>query len=182
MRTRTRKNNVLRTRGFSSGHWYNFLTTVQTPHHSPTWRTTRRIPSIRGSLHEVPPHYVEMSRWYPCASVLRLVDVSPKVDMQASEERTGKGGWYPVLDENGRSDSRRSPWCSVEITRSEISCVFENGDKLAPVISTLEALVVLIGLKTNQGYVTSTWMDNLGNGVSTDQADDDPFPSECRAQ
>ena len=40
---------------------------------------------------------VELSRRHFCASMLRSSEVSPRVDAEASKERTGFGGWYPFL-------------------------------------------------------------------------------------
>ena len=66
--------------------------------------------------------------------------VAPRVDAQASEDRTGIGGCAPELDEEGRSDPLRSRWCSREITRANQTLLFERG-------STIEALAVLLSLK-----------------------------------
>ena len=131
----------------------------------------------RGSVRRVPPyvafilkcmaHQVERSRHYPCASEM----ISSEVDVQASGERTGIGGWYPVLGEDGRPDPKKSPWFSLEIRR-----VFEKGGKPSLIISTLEALAVLMALKVFCGEVTRQhrtkvlvmpiWTDNRGNGAA----------------
>ena len=51
-----------------------------------------------------------------CATRMLPTDTSPRVDAQASETRTGIGGWLPVLDTRLVPDPWLSPWFSVEIT------------------------------------------------------------------
>ena len=41
-------------------------------------------------------------------TVLHPWVTAPRVDAQASEDRTGMGGWAPELDEEGRPDPWRS--------------------------------------------------------------------------
>ena len=55
---------------------------------------------------------VSRSRHYDCATVCNLG--TPEVDAQASEDRIEIGGWAPKLDEEGRPDSWRSRWYSLE--------------------------------------------------------------------
>ena len=79
-----------------------------------------------------------------------------------------------MLDEHGRADTRRSPWFSLEATHNDFPWVFENGNRPALVISTYEALAVLVGLKLfyrevpparkTKVMVTPTWTDNRWNG------------------
>ena len=69
---------------------------------------------------------------------LRQPENAPRVDAQASQERTGIGGWRPVKDRNGNIDTRLSPWFSVEIRRESWPWIYERDDKPALVISTLE--------------------------------------------
>ena len=69
----------------------------------------------RGSVRRVPPyvafilkyiaHQVERSRHYPGASDMFSSEVARRLDAQASGERTGIGGWYPVLGEDGQPES-----------------------------------------------------------------------------
>ena len=51
----------------------------------------------------------------------------------------------------GRPDPWRSRWYSLEITRAKWPWIFERGEKPAGVMSTIEALVVLMGLKLLHG-------------------------------
>ena len=104
----------------------------------------------RGSVRKVPAYVsfflahlsrqIEENRHYSCATEQRSSAVSPRVDAQASESRTGLGGWLPVLDENGAPDPWRSPWFSIEVTQEEWPWVYEKGGRPALIISTLEAL------------------------------------------
>ena len=140
----------------------------------------------RGSVRRVPPyvsfilnytaHQVERGRHHPCASDMISSEVAPRVDAQASGERTGIGGWYPVLGEDGQPDLKRSPWFSLEIRHDQFQWVFEKGGKPSLIISTLEALAVLMALKVFYGesprqrrtkvLVMPTWTDNQGNGAA----------------
>ena len=47
-----------------------------------------------------------------CADV-ESCDTAPRFD--AGETRTGIGGWWLVLDTEGRTDPWRSPWCSLSM-------------------------------------------------------------------
>ena len=117
---------------------------------------------------------IEENRHCSCATEQRSSAVSPRVDAQASESRTGLGGWLPVLDQNGTPDPWRSPWFSIEVTEEEWPWVHEKGGRPAPIISTLEALAVLIPLRLSFGgtanqhrskiMVAPTWTDNRSNG------------------
>ena len=100
--------------GLPSGLCYNILTV------HPTWSDTQST-RTRGVCHKVLP---------PPRRFLHLLssEVSPRVDAQASKERPGRGGRYPVLVENGTPDTRRSPWHSLEITRHSSPWVFEKRD------------------------------------------------------
>ena len=80
-------------------------------------------------------------------SIVFQPEKAPRVDAQASLERTGIGGWRRVKDKNGNIDTRLSPWFSVEIRREDWPWIYERDDKPALVISTLEALAIFIALK-----------------------------------
>ena len=110
----------------------------------------------------------------PCASVLRSAETAPRVDAQATETRTGVGGWWPVVDESGVPDPARSPWFSLEVTKEQWPWVYAKSERPALVISTLESLAVLLALKCFfQGrnsehdikvQILPTWTDSRGNG------------------
>ena len=85
----------------------------------------------------------------------------------ASAGRTSIGGWFP----EGDLSPWASQWFSLEITREDFPWVFEKGDRPSLVISTLEALAILVALKLRFGdqlesddtrvFIT----DNRGNGA-----------------
>ena len=153
----------------------------------------------RGSVRKVPAYVsfflahlsrqIEENRHYSCATEQRSSAVSPRVDAQASESRTGLGGWLPVLDENGTPDPWRSPWFSIEVTEEEWPWVYEKGGRPALIISTLEALAVLISLRLFFGgtasqhrskiMVAPTWTDNRGNGSALNKLMTTKFPASA---
>ena len=89
---------------------------------------------------------VEADRHFPCASDLRASAQAPRVDAQASAERTGIGGWFPVV-----IDKWASSWFSHEVKEVDWPWLFEKKGNAALVISTLEDLAVLISLKVFYG-------------------------------
>ena len=130
---------------------------------------------------------IAICRHYPCAVEMHSWDTAPRVDAQASEGRSGIGGWAPVRNEEGKLDPWLSPWFSYELTRKD--WIYERGDKPSLVISTLEALAVLISLKLFFGnepkkgrtkvQVIPTWTDNRGNGSVLNKLMSTKFPSSA---
>ena len=153
----------------------------------------------RGAVRKVPAYVkhflrylarqVSQSRHYNCATTMRPWDTAPRVDAQASEGRTGIGGWAPELDEDGRPDPWRSRWYSHEITKEEWPWIFERGEKPARVISTIEALAVLMGLKLFYGdeaqgahariQMIPSFTDNRGNGSALNKLMSNKHPSSA---
>ena len=121
--------------------------------------------------------------------VMRPWDTAPRVDAQASEDRTGIGGWAPELDEEGCPYPWRSRWHSHEITKTEWPWIFERSDKPARVISTIEALAVLMGLKLFHGdeaqgapariQMIPSFTDNRGNGSALNKLMMNKYPSSA---
>ena len=146
----------------------------------PSWVLLRHVSFILRYL----AHQVERSRHYPCAVNQLSAEPSPRVDAQASRERTGIGGWLPLRDGSRRIST--SPWFSLEITRDMLPWVFAKGDKPAQVIATLEALAVVVSLRAFHGRrvpdgrtratVAPTWTDNRGNGAALNKLMSTKYP------
>ena len=127
----------------------------------------------RNAVRRVPPYVsfilrylageVSKKRHYVCGTRITPSDCSPRVDAQASEERTGVGGWFPTRDDDGRLNPWLSYWFSLEITREEFPWVFEKGNRPLLVISTLEALAMLIALKIKFGQEPDFVHEGPGN-------------------
>ena len=81
--------------------------------------SVRRVPSYVSFILRYLARQVERNRHYPCAVDQLPAEHSPRVDAQASRERTGIGGWLPVCDEFGRISTARSPWLAW---RSRATC------------------------------------------------------------
>ena len=130
----------------------------------------RRVPSYVALILRYLASQIRLQRHYRCDSVVLPVDCAPRVDAQASLERTGIGGWHPVKDRDGNIDTRLSPWFSMELRREDWPWIYERGDKPALIISSIESLAILIALKLFYGsngckewgrvMVTPTWTDN----------------------
>ena len=99
-----------------------------------------------------------------------------RVDAQASSDRTGIGGWFPHVDQSGQVNVKLSRWFSLVITKDEWPWLFEKSSKPALIISTLEALAVVVALKVYYGEeprkdrsrirIVATTTDNRGNGAA----------------
>ena len=137
---------------------------------------------------------LELCRHYSCAMEIHSWETAPRVDAQASEERTRIGGWLPVMNAEGKFEPWLSPWFSYELTRTDWTWIFERGDKPPLIMSTLEALAVLISLKlilwrrTQAGkdegsrtkvQVVPTWTDNRENGSALNKLMSTKFPSSA---
>ena len=113
--------------------------------------TVRRVPPYVSFILRYLAGEISKKRHYVCGTRITPPDCSPRVDAQGSEERTGVGGWFPTRDDEGRLNPWLSYWFSLEITREDFPWVFEKGNCLSLVISTLEALAILIALKIKFG-------------------------------
>ena len=115
----------------------------------------------RNSARRVPPYVsfilryfageISKKRHYKCGTKITTSDCSPRVDAQASDTRTGIGGWFPARDQEGRLSPWLSSWFSLEITREDFPSIFEKGNRPSLVISTLEAFAMLVALKLKFG-------------------------------
>ena len=101
-------------------------------------------------------------------------NVFTRVDAQASDDQTGVGGWLPHVNDQGRADPSQSAWFSFEVSPEDFPWFFVRGRKPSQIISTLEALAVLLSLKLfaakqqegqrSRVTILPTWTDNRGNG------------------
>ena len=98
------------------------------------------------------------------------------MDAQATDTRTGIGGWFPARDQEGRLSPWLSSCFSLKITREDFPWVFEKGNRPSLVISTLEAFAMLVALKLRFGQdpepddtrvlIAPSITDNRGNGAA----------------
>ena len=96
-----------------------------------------------------------------------------RVDARASDDRTGIGGWCPGVGTDGNINVWSSPWYSLEMKQHVWPWVFEKGYRSELIISTLEALALLVALKAScrdvpsehglRVHVVPTWTDSGGN-------------------
>ena len=137
------------------------------------------------SLHAVPPcvsyflHYlaeqISQCRHHDCLVKLFSDQLAPRVDNQASSTRKGIGGWFPQVDDTGKIVVKASELFSLGIGHG----IFEKGSKPALIISTLEALAVVVALKVYCGEVPGVCRsrvrvapattDNRGNGAAVNK-------------
>ena len=91
----------------------------------------------RDSIRRLPPHVsfilkylsreISLKRHHDCGTKISSAGCSPRVDDQASDSRTGIGGWFPALDEERRLSTWRSSWFSLEITREDFHGCLRRG-------------------------------------------------------
>ena len=161
---------------------YKFLTTH--PRDS-----IRRVPPYVSFILKYLAREVSLKRHYESGVRITSGHCAPRVDAQASHNRTGIGGWFPALDHDGQINTRSSPWFSLEITREDFPWVFEKGDRPSLVMSTLEALALVVALKVKFGQdpdpdemrvlVVPSITDNRGNGAVLNKLMSTRFPSSA---
>ena len=86
-------------------------------------------------------------------------------------------------------EPKLSPWFSLEITHAEWPWVFAKSQKASLIISTLEALAVLVALKLRYGEepgrskervrIAPTLTDNRGNGAALNKLMTTKFPASA---
>ena len=74
---------------------------------------------------------VERERHSRCAATLVQEERAPRVDAQASDERTGVGGWLPAEGPDGSPEPACSYWFSEEIRQEDFPWVFKRDGKAA---------------------------------------------------
>ena len=147
--------------------------------------SVRRVPPFVSFILHFLADQVAATRHYNCSEILESTEEAPRGDAQASDVRTGIGGWFPRRDENGVIDTMLSPWFSLVIAPEEWPWVFAESRKASLIISALEALAVLVALKLRYGEapgrskervrIAPTLTDNRGTG-SAEQTHDDQIP------
>ena len=108
--------------------------------------STRKLPSYVAFILRHLSIQVERERHFSFATQMLPTDIS----QGGSETRTGIGA-----NARGVPDPWLSPWFSVDITPEVLPWVYEKGGKPSLIISTLEALAVLVSLKMFYGDQTS---------------------------
>ena len=149
----------------------------------------RRVPSFVSFILYFLADQVAATRHYNCAEILESSEEAPRVDAQASGVRTGIGGWFPRRGDGGNIEPKLSPWFSLEITQEEWPWVFAKSQKASLIISTLEALAVLVALKLRYGEepgrskervrIAPTLTDNRGNGAALNKLMTTKFPASA---
>ena len=97
--------------------------------------------------------------------------MSPRVDAKASKSRTGVGSWSPEVDHTGKIIVWGSRWYKW-------GWVCEKCDKPALILTTLEALALLVTLEDFYGDVPNSTMTKVvldgqpGEWRCTQEADD----------
>ena len=173
---------VLRSGWAESCTWRGHLNTRghSWPLSTGSWCCTRVTRSgwSRPTLRSFSASYqLRATRHYDCAAELHPDQVSPQSRRTGQRsERTGIGGWFSRRDSSGNLDTMSSHWFSMEIREEHWPWVFARGSKPAQVISTLEALAVLVALMLyfrdeNRAHRSSikvipTVTDNRGNGAA----------------
>ena len=104
----------------------------------------------RGSVRRIPSYVRFVLRYIASAEEIRDHMRAIRVDAQASDQRTGIGGWYPEVDVKGKPDTHDSKF-AFEVTKEDFPWICQRDDTPSRVISTLEALGVLVALKLKCG-------------------------------
>ena len=155
--------------------------------------STRRIPSYVSFILQYLSAEIskkkKKKRHFQCGTRITTADCSPRVDAQASSTRTGIGGWFLARDSDGNLSPWHSQWFSFEVTREDFPWIFEKGQRPSLVISTLEALAILIALKLKFGeepdvddasvLIVPSATDNRGNGAVLNKLMSTRFPSSA---
>ena len=81
--------------------------------------SVRRVPAYVTFILRYLARQISHTRHFPCATSITSIEQAPRVDAHASSERTGKGGWLPELDSDGRPSPSTSRWFSHAITKEE---------------------------------------------------------------
>ena len=153
----------------------------------------------RDSVRAVPPYVslflrhlaaqISECRHHDCSMKMFPDQLAPRVDAQASSDRTRIGGWFPHVDQSGQVNVKLSRWFSLEITRDEWPWMFEKSSKPALIISPREALAVVVALKVYYGEtprsdcssirIVPTTTENRGNGAALNKLMTTKYPASA---
>ena len=135
--------------------------------------STRKLPSYVAFILRHLSNQVERERHFSRVTRMLPTD-TPQSGRTSERDKDVNRRMATVLNTRGVPDPWLSPWFSVEITQEVLPWVYEKGGKPSLIISTLEALAVLVSLKMFYGEqpesgkkkvtVAPTWTDNRGNG------------------
>ena len=120
---------------------------------------------------------IAQCRHHDCAMKMYSDHLAPRVDAQASAGRTGIGEWFLHVDQSVQIDVKASRWFSHEITRDEWPRVFEKSSKPALIISTLEALAVLVACSTVKNSGETAAASPLSRRRQTTEGKEQPSTS-----
>ena len=149
----------------------------------------RRIPSYVAFILRYLSCEIAKKRHHLCGTRITASECIPRVDAHASARQTGIGGWFPARNEKGELVPWCSDWFSLEITKEDFPWIFEKRDRPSLVISTLEALAMLVALKLRfrdspdlddtKVLVVPSVTDNRGNGAALNKPLSIRFPSSA---
>ncbi len=112
----------------------------------------------------------------------------PRVDAAADGADIGIGGWLPQVGADGKTDTARSPWFAIRLTRAEAPWAFAKGGQPFRTIASLEALGTLLAVRLfspwlaggMRGTVTlRAFTDNQGNVSALSKLMTTKFPLNC---
>ena len=136
--------------------------------------SVRPVPAYVSFFLRITARSVEQERHTQYGAAVVREEGGPRVDAQASDDRTSVGGWLPAAGPDGRPDPAYSYWFSEEVTEQDFPWVSRKDGKAASVIATLEALAMLLavralfpgaqGNKRTTLTVVTSYTDNRCNG------------------
>ena len=153
----------------------------------------------RNAVRRIPPYVcfilrylagqIQLQRHHECGTFYSTDSCTPRVDAQASDVRAGIGGWFPTRGRDGVISVWDSPWFSMEVAQKDFPWVYEKGNKPSLVISTIEALEIVVALKLRYGdggqpeskkvMVVPSITDNRGNGAVLNKLMSTKYPSSA---
>ena len=102
--------------------------------------SVRRVPGYVRFILKYLASEIAKCRHFDCVVELRDKMGAIRVDAQASDSRTGIGGWFPELGSSGVPIPVKSRWFALEVTKKDFPWICECGDTPSRVISALEPL------------------------------------------